>query len=313
MPERSRHRTAAILAVSTATVLWGSVGVFIKGTSISGLTFAMDRLWLGVLVHLAALAITRRRLPWATFRACAPGGVFFALDISLTFSAVKLTTVANASIVGALSPILILLAAGRMFGERVGTREAVLVALSFGGVALVAVGASGSPAWSPLGDLLALLGTLSWTSYWLFSKRTRTSVPTLEYMTSVMIAGALVLTPVALLVGGLPPDAPSASDWIVVIGVTLIPGATGHLLVAWSHRHVESWLSALITQCSPAIAAVMAWLVLGESLTPLVVLGGLVVVGATGLVIVSTARRERVAAGAGPRATEVEPVTELPA
>ena len=32
----------------------------------------------------------------------------------------------------------------------------------------------------------------------------------------------------------------------------------GHLLVAWSHRHVESWLSALLTQCSPVVAAITA-------------------------------------------------------
>ncbi len=312
MPERSHHRTAAIAAVSFATVVWGSVGVFVKSTSLTGVTFAMYRLWLGVLVHLLALAVTRRRLAWRTFRACAPGGALFALDISLGFSAVKLTTVANAAIIGALSPILIALAAGRMFGERVGRREAGLIALSFAGVAVVALGSSGQPAWSPLGDLLALCGTVSWTAYWLFSKRARASASALEYMTSVMIAAALAITPVALLLGGVPPATPTPRDWTVLVAVALLPGMTGHLLVAWSHRHVESWLSALITQCSPVISAAMAWPVLGERLTPLVVVGGLVVVASTGLVIVATSRRERARVRAAAEA-EVEPVTELPA
>lgn len=293
MTERSRHRTAAIVGVCVATVLWGSVGVFVKSTSITGVTFAMYRLWLGVAVHLAVLAILRRRLTWETFKACAPGGMLFAVEISLTFTAVKLTTVANASIIGALAPILIMLAAGRMFAERVGARDRALVALSFGGVVIVALGASGSPAWSPVGDLLALAGVVSWTSYWLFSKRARASASALEYMTSVMLAGALAITPLALVVGGFPPAVPEARDWVVLGVVALVPGAMGHLLLAWSHRHVESWLSALITQCSPVIASAMAWPVLGEPLTPLVVLGGLVVVTATALVIVGTARRGR--------------------
>jgi len=51
MSERARRRTAAIVAVSATTVVWGSVGVFVKTTSISGLTFAMYRLWLGAVVH----------------------------------------------------------------------------------------------------------------------------------------------------------------------------------------------------------------------------------------------------------------------
>lgn len=291
--EPSSRRTLAIVAVTATTFVWGAVGVFVKLTSLTGLTFAMYRLWLGVLVHLVALSVTRRRLAWKTFLVCAPGGVLFALDISLTFTSVKLTAVANAAIIGALSPIMIMLVAGRMFGERIGRREMALVALSFAGVVLVAVGASGSPAWSPLGDALAFLGTFSWTSYWIFSKRARATASALEYMTSVMLVGALTVTPVALLVGGVPPAAPEPKDWAVLVLVTLVPGMTGHLLVAWSHRHVESWLSALITQCSPAVSAVTAWLVLGEPLTPLVIIGGGVVIAATGLVIVGTQRRVR--------------------
>jgi inner membrane transporter RhtA len=293
MSERTRYRAAAIAAVSLTTILWGSVGVLIKSTSISGLTFAMYRLWAGVLVHVIALAIVRRRLSWATFKACAPGGALFALDISLTFSAVKLTAIANAAIISALSPIMILLVAGRMFGEHVGRREAWLAAASFGGVVLVAVGASGSPAWSPLGDLLALGSTVSWTAYWLFSRRARAKVSALEYMTSVMIAAAVTTTPVALLVGGWPPATPDASDWAVLVIVTLLPGTTGHLLVAWSHRHVEAWLSALITQCAPVVSAVTASVFLGEPLNALMIVGGGVVFTATALVILATARAER--------------------
>ncbi len=293
MVDRIRHRTAGILAVSAATFVWGSVGVLIKSTSISGLTFAMYRLWAGVLVHVVALAVTRRRLSWSTFKACAPGGALFALDISLLFSALKLTAVADAAIIGALSPILILLVTGRLFGERVGRREVWLAGTSFAGVVVVALGASGSPAWSPLGDALALGSTISWTAYWLFSKRARATVSALEYMTSVTIAGALAVTPVALLVGGWPPASPDAQDWAVLATITLLPGMTGHLLVAWAHRHVEAWLSALITQCVPVISAVTAWLVLGEPLNVLMAAGGLVVLTATATVIVDTARRER--------------------
>jgi drug/metabolite transporter (DMT)-like permease len=292
---RASRRTLAIVAVSATTFVWGAVGVLVKASALSGLTFAMYRLWLGVAVHVLALLVTRRRLTWATFKACAPGGALFALDISFNFTAVKLTTVANAAIIGAISPILILLVAGRTFGERVRRREALLAAASFAGVAIVAVGSSGSPAWSPVGDLLALCGCVSWTAYWIFSKRARQSVSALEYMTSVMLAGALTVTPLALVVGGVPPASPNAKDWAILVIVTLVPGMTGHLLVAWSHRFVESWLSALITQCSPVVSAVAAWLVLGESIPPAVVVGGAVVLGATGLVILSTARRERAA------------------
>ncbi len=270
------------------------VGVLIKLTSMPALTFVTYRLWAGAAVFLAALAVTRRRLTWGTFRVCALGGVLFGADITLGFSALKLTAVANVAIIGALAPVLILLVAGRMFGERVGRREAALIGLSFGGIVVVALGSAGAPAWSPLGDALAGLSTLSWTAYWVFSKRARATVQALEYMTCVMLAGAVSLTPIAL-ISGRSLALPRESDLLIMLLVVLIPGGMGHLLVAWSHQHVEAWLSALITQCVPVVAATAAWVALGEPLTPLVAVGGAVVVGATGLVILSTARRERTA------------------
>jgi len=87
--------------------------------------------------------------------------------------------------------------------------------------------------------------------------------------------------------------------------VALLPGAVGHMLVAWSHRHVESWLSALITQCVPVVAALTAWVVVDEALTPVVAVGGAVVLCATGLIVAGSraaARRDEAEGAVEPAA-----------
>ena len=89
-------------------------------TTSRGLRFAMYRLWTGVAVYAVVLLLTRRRLTWATFRACAPGGLIFGVDISLAFAAFKLTNVADATIIGAFSPVVIALVSTRIFGEQSG-------------------------------------------------------------------------------------------------------------------------------------------------------------------------------------------------
>ena len=55
---------------------------------------------------------TRRRLSWSAFRACALGGVLFAADIGLGFTAVRATTVADVALIGALAPVVIVLRVG---------------------------------------------------------------------------------------------------------------------------------------------------------------------------------------------------------
>jgi drug/metabolite transporter (DMT)-like permease len=274
------RRSAAILAISVATVVWGMAGLFVKSASVSALWFSTYRLWTGVAIYAVVLAVTRRRLRLATVRACAIGGVLFAADQAFAYSAFKLTTVANANIIIALAPIVIAFAASRLFGERFGRREVLLAGISFAGVGLVALGASSSPAWSLTGDLLALCSMGCWAAYWLYSKRVRQQVSTLEYMSSVMLVGALVMTPVPFLVDR-SLVLPSTQDWIWIVTAALFTGALAHTLVAWAHGHVEAWLGSLITQCMPVVAAIAAWIALDEPLTPLMALGGVIAVAAT--------------------------------
>jgi drug/metabolite transporter, DME family len=283
-------RTAGILAVSASTVAWGLVPLAIKQIHMPTLAFAAYRLLMGTIVYLVALAVTRRRLTWRLVRTCALGGALFGCDVALSFAAFRLTSVANATIIGALAPVCITLGAARWFGERVERRDALFIALAFGGVAAVAIGSAGSPTWSPLGDLFAAISVFTWSGFWLYSKRARASVSALEYMACVMLIATVVLTALALVTGtSLAP--PHGSDWAWIWVITIFPGALGHLMLAWSHGHVEAWLAALITQCQPVVGSVAAWIVLGETLTALAIAGGLLVIASTAAILIRGARR----------------------
>jgi len=288
--ERAARRLGAT-AVWVATFAWAWGYILVKWSTLDGLHFAMFRLWAGAAVSCVALLLTRRRLSWEVFRACALGGVFFAADIGLGFTAIKHTTIADVAVIGALAPVAIVVVSARRLHERVSARDWILVGVSFVGVVIVAIASSGLPSWSPFGDLLAACGIVTWSAYWFFSRRVRDRVDPIAYFACVMIAAALVMTPTAILARGVPAW-PSARDWVAIWGVALVPGFVGHTLVIWSHRHVESWRSALITQCSPVVTVALAWIVLGEPLTPLVILGGSIVIAATGVVLVAAARRD---------------------
>jgi drug/metabolite transporter (DMT)-like permease len=284
------HRTAGVMAVSVTTVAWGLVPLALKQIHMPTLAFAAYRLMMGALVYAVVFAVTGRRLSWRVLRTCALGGVVFGADVALSFGAYRLTSVVNATIIGALAPVFITLGAARWFGERVERRDLLFIGLSFVGVAAVAVGSSGSPSWSPLGDGLAVIGIFSWTTYWLFSKRARRTVSALEYMACVMLVAAIELTALGFATGT-PMAPPRGTDWAWISLITIFPGALGHLMLAWSHRHVEAWLGALITQCQPVVGSVAAWMLLGESLTVLTIVGGLVVLGATAAILIRGARR----------------------
>jgi drug/metabolite transporter (DMT)-like permease len=278
--ERSSDELAArgAAAVVVAVVIWGLGPIFIKLIDIPGLALAFWRLWLGAAVVTLALAGTGRRIRWEALKLSALGGVCFGLNVLLFVNAVQRTSVAEVTLVSSFQPVLVLLVAGRMFGERVGRREITLTTGALVGVAIFELGAVQGPVWSLSGDLLAVGALVTFTGYYLASKQARVRLDALEYLASALLVAALVATPIVLLsgqsLGGINRD-----SWFWMALFVLVPGAGGHLLINWAHRFVDVTISSVIVVGLPVVAAVLALVFLDEPLGVLEVIGGVVVVG----------------------------------
>ncbi len=264
------------MAVAVAVVLWGFGNVLVKRVDVEGTTLACWRLAAAGVLLAAVSAARGRPLDVRTLRLAAPGGVTFGLNLAFFFSAVKLTTVANASVIVALQPAVLLLVVGPLFGELVTRRQLGLVAVAVAGVALTVLGATGTVAWNGAGDLLAVGALASWSAYFVLSKQARRELGALEYQAALSLVAAVVVAPIALLSDGL---ALSWGGFAAVMVVVAIPGS-GHLLMNWSHAHVPLTTASSLTLAQPVVAATIAAAWLGEGLTPLQVLGMAVAVGA---------------------------------
>ena len=130
-----RATIAAAFAAAAAVVMTGAAGGARNAT-----TFTFWRLWLGAALMLAVLAVTGRRPSRADIRASIPGGVLFGLNLVLFFSAIKATSIADVLVIGALQPALVLLVAGRLFGEHVDRAELAWIAVSVLGVVVFVLG-----------------------------------------------------------------------------------------------------------------------------------------------------------------------------
>jgi drug/metabolite transporter (DMT)-like permease len=112
---KSRERQLlGIGAIGFTVLLWGLSGVAIKATSVTGIVTAFYRTWFAIpLLWLTMLSPTLRSgLDRNWLRASIVGGVLFCVHQVLYFTSLKLTTVANVTIIGALQPVLVLLSQG---------------------------------------------------------------------------------------------------------------------------------------------------------------------------------------------------------
>ncbi len=293
--------TPGIGAAVAAMVAWGFSGIFVALTTQPGLVVALERLWLGVPLVLGLLKGTQRRLSWRQFKRTVPGGVFLAGDIAMFFSAVKLTSIAAATVIGALQPALVLIVARPLFGERVRRRELLWTLLALVAVGVVVSGNRGSAPDAGLGDLLATGSLCCWTGYWLVSKRVRMqgasdpshargALGSVEYTAGVMLVAPVVMVPITLCSGehlsfGCP------QDWLWIGLMALIPGSA-HLLVNWAHRLVDVSVSSVIVAVNPVVAAGAAVPILHQELGVSQLLGGLVAMVAVALIAQHAARAD---------------------
>lgn len=278
---------AGAIAALVGVVMWGSFSVLArKAGELDGLGLAFHRMWMGGLAAVIALRISGTRLNWRTIVTSAPGGVLFALDVALFFTALKTTTIANANIISSLQPVLIALVVGKLFGERLDRWFFVWSGLALIGVVTVLTGsaASNGDTHSLQGDVLAVLATCSWAAFFVASKQARKTLTSLEYLAGLLLVAWVVITPVAL-ISGTPLAVDDGGTWLVIGLIALVSGGLGHWLMNWAHGHIPLATASLLTLVIPVAAVATSALVLDEAITLQQVLGIAVVVAALAMVI----------------------------
>ena len=287
-----------VAGASLAIGAWASSAVLAKGMDMPGVIIVFWRMWLYVFLILAVQYAFGKPLRWSDVKLSWWGGIALGLDMVGFFTAVKLTTVANATVIGSLQPLLLLFVVGRYFGERPRRSDYVLSGLAFVGVLLVLFGSAGLPAWSPRGDIIAFAVLFAWTGYLVASKLVVPKIGTGRYSAATAVVATLFATPFAVATGDLG-DLPTGQEWIGLVALAIVPGFFGHFLMNWSLARIPLWLGSTLTLLIPVTSTVLAWLFLEEQVVAMQFLGMSLVIVALGGIVLHQGSGEVVTESAG--------------
>ncbi len=278
-----------LLGAALAVTAWGSASVLVKAVDMGGLAVAVYRF----LLHFVAIAVwmSFRGTPFSlrVFRRSAFGGIALALDVAFFFTAVKETSVINATLIGALQPILVGVVAARFFGERIRSRDAMWSIVALAGVFAVVVAAADSTVSSLQGDLLAVGALLSWSAYFVASKQSKSRLTATEFTAGAALWTGLLNLPLAVAFGQ-DLSVPTGRDLLLILVITFVAGVFGHNLMNWSLVQIPLWVGSTFTLMIPVAASIIAWAVLGEPLTLAQMMGTAVVLGALAAIVVGQSR-----------------------
>ena len=267
------------LVAAVGAVLWGTGPVLVKNLEIGGVAMNAYR-WLVIALCVYAIDVARGQpMQRSAMRSAWLPGCMIGINVSLFFSAARETSVANATIINSLHPLVVAVIATRFLGERIGWRSAVSGLVALAATMVVVLGEPPDGVNTAWGDLLAVGSAITFALVYVASKQTRQKLSTTHFFTATSLWAAGVSAVLAIIVGQ-DLSFPVRSDWIGLLALVAIPGLLGTGMVWWSVGRIPVWISSALGLLIPVSAAAIAWLALDERLTLVQVVAMLVAVGA---------------------------------
>jgi drug/metabolite transporter (DMT)-like permease len=277
----SRLRLVLVLAAGIVAISFASVLIrMAQAEGVPTLSIAAWRLIFASVV-LSPFAWFRRRseildLSRREWLLLGGSGLCLALHFATWIGSLGHTSVASSVVLVSMGPLFVGLGSWILLGERPGLRLALGILLAAAGSVVIGWGDQGQGEDRLLGDVLALAGAAMVAAYWMIGRVVRGRRSLTTYIG--LVYGMAALTLITIVAVGRQPMfgfRPAAYGWMLTLG--LIPQLVGHSTLNWALSHLSATFVAILTLAEPIGSGLLAYLILGEKVTVLTLVGGAVV------------------------------------
>lgn len=277
MSRKPKLPPKAVLIVSIAAV--STASILIRMSSAHPLAIAAYRMIISTLILAPFLILSGeshrlRNLDRNMLLKLMGIGFLLALHFASWISSLSLTSVTSSVIFVHLDPVFVAFLSHFLLGERITWRMLLGIITAISGAALIALEDIGLGEANLQGDLLALIGALTLGLYILGGRKLRQSLDLFAYVVPVYATAAMILT-AGCLITGVPFTYP-LGEYIIFTAIALVPMIFGHTLYNWTLRYLKASMVSTSLLGEPVGASTLAFLLLGERPTPIMLLGALI-------------------------------------
>ena len=280
-PPRANDRRSLAVFVGSM-LIFGTVGVLRRSIPLSSALLAFAR---GVLGGLFLLIFVKARKKDAGARmACRDllrlilTGAMIGINWILLFEAYDHTTVAIATLCYYMEPTIVMLLSPLIFRERLTVRKAICAAVSIMGMVLVS-GAVGDGGQGDLWGVLLGLGAALFYSGVVILNKTVPEIEPFRRTTVLLLSAGFVMLPYLLLTGGFSGAAFSPAALLLLLVMGIVHTGVAYAMYFGSMDGLRVQTIAVFSYIDPVSALLFSALLLREPMSPLNILGAVMIIG----------------------------------
>jgi drug/metabolite transporter (DMT)-like permease len=223
----------------------------------------------------------QRAMLWAA-------GVALAIHFATWIASLEYTTVAVSTLLVSSSPMFTVLYDTLALRRRFPLIVPAAFVCGMAGLAMVTSSNRSlppHPGHIAFGAGLALVGAAAFAAYLLFVREVRSSLSTRTIVTTTYSTAAIVLVIAALVAHQAPPGVHDYSAWGGIVAMALVSQLLGHTGMNAALRWFSPTTVSFSTLLEPVIAAVLALIIFGESLSGLAITGACLLLGSIGVIL----------------------------
>jgi RarD protein len=268
----------------TAMLIFGSIGLFVRGIELSSVQIAMVRGIIGSLFILAVSLVTKQKISWKAIRPnlilliCS--GVAIGLNWILLFEAYRYTTISNATLSYYFAPVFVMFLSPFLLKEKLTLKKIIGIGCAVAGMFLIVGIESGPGKNHLLGITYGLMAAGLYATDILINKFIK-NLPGLETTIVQLLAASLVLLPYVIITGQLQFAQIDSKSLVLLLIVSVIHTGIAYILYFSAIKNLKGQTIAVLCYIDPISAIIMSNIFLGEQLTFIQVLGGILILGAT--------------------------------
>ncbi len=272
-----------MLIVSMA--IFGTIGLFVRNISLSSGEIALYRAVLAALMIGGYLLVTRQKLELKKIKKEVMllffSGAAMGLNWILLFEAFNYTTVSVATLSYYFAPVIVILVCPILFKEKMTAKQWICFLMSTLGIVLITgIGDLGQNSSHLKGILFGLSAAVFYATVILLNKFIK-NVQGLHRTFLQFLAAIIVLVPYVLCTSGVNLSVLNGTGWTSLLIVGFIHTGVTYCLYFSSLKELPGQKAAILSYIDPLVAVLVSVLILGESMTLMQVIGGILILGFT--------------------------------